>query len=62
VATTGSRLFVRPASLPNITPTPKLNRYAESAMLSFRVNETKMLAVQSCCDDKTNLKMHGVAR
>jgi hypothetical protein len=26
-----------------VTPAPKLNRYAESAVLTFIVNETKML-------------------
>jgi hypothetical protein len=31
----GTRLFRKAHSLPNITPTPKLNRYAESAVLNF---------------------------
>jgi hypothetical protein len=28
-----------------VTPAPKLNRYAESAVLTFIVKETKMLTV-----------------
>jgi hypothetical protein len=31
----------------NVTPAPKLNRYAESAVLTFIVNETKMLAART---------------
>jgi hypothetical protein len=30
-----------------VTPAPKLNRYAESAVLTFIVNETKMLAART---------------
>jgi hypothetical protein len=30
-----ARLFRKAYSLPNITPTPKLNRYAESAVLNL---------------------------
>jgi hypothetical protein len=48
--------------LPNITPTPKLNRYAESAVLNFKVNEKKMLAVLNRCAYQINLKMRRVAR
>jgi hypothetical protein len=47
-------------SLPYITPTPKLNRYAESAVLIFRVNETKMLAVEKSCAHGTNLKLREI--
>jgi hypothetical protein len=48
--------------LPNITPTPKLNRYAESAVLNFQVDEKKMLVALNPCVYQTNLKMRGVAR
>jgi hypothetical protein len=37
----------KPYGLPNVTPAPKLNRYAESAVLTFIVNETKMLAART---------------
>ena len=55
--------FIRKAyNLPNITPTPKLNRCAESAVLTLLVNETKMLAVQVPCAHETNLKLRGAGR
>jgi hypothetical protein len=34
-ATTGTGHFRKACGLPNLTPAPKLNRYAESVVLNF---------------------------
>jgi hypothetical protein len=41
----------------NVTPAPKLNRYAESAVLTFRVNEIKMLVAGALRAHETSLKI-----
>jgi hypothetical protein len=43
-----------------MTPAPKLNRYSESAVLTFIVNETKMLAVLTPGAYERSLKVREV--
>jgi hypothetical protein len=54
---TGAGLIRQADNLPNITPAPKLNRYAESAVPNFQVNETEMLDVLVPRAHETNLKL-----
>ncbi|MFP3569188.1 hypothetical protein [Paraburkholderia sp. SIMBA_030] len=48
--------------MPNITPTPKLNRYAESAVQTYIVKEIKMLTGEAACGHETNLKLREAGR
>lgn len=46
----------------NMTPAPKLNRYAESAVLTFIVKEIKMLAARTLYAYEKSPKMSEAPR